>query len=305
MRTLLSTKDVAILMDVTETTIKRWAGAGKLPCVKTLGGHRKFVLKDIVAFADQHNYPLSGVLPPELKSADDEMIAFSIQTQNYGKISEVVLKEALHGERGRLSELFVYLSKHHISMATIGDEIIRPAMVKVGELWAEHKLEINQEHVASQALLEAIIRLGPELQRKPSNGLSAVCACAEGDYHEIGLRILSYVLECEGWSVSYLGANTPSDTLGSFIKAMRPELICLSYTLDKPRSQFMGNVQSLGNLAHAYGATFLVGGFHAENHSPQEYHCDHISTSAHDAVSFLRDTFELRPGPKKSKASVS
>jgi excisionase family DNA binding protein len=299
MRTLLSTTEVAALMNVTETTIKRWAEGGKLACVKTPGGHRKFLLKDVVQFADDHSYPLTGVFPPDVEMEHKEILEFSIQTQNYNKISEIVFKKAIQADRAQLLDLLVYLVKHRISMSVIGDEIIRPAMVKIGDLWMANQLEINQEHLASQALLEAIIRLSPDLYRKPANGLTAVCACVEGDYHEIGLRIMSYVLECEGWSVSYLGTNTPFDTLVSFMKTTKPNLVCLSLTMEGRTPQFLRKMRSIGETAHSHHGTFVVGGFTLGKYSEKDFGCDHISTSTYDAVGFLKDRFNLRPGPKK------
>ena len=301
MSTLLSTSEIAALFSVTETTIKRWADEGQIACVKTLGGHRKFLMKEVIRFGENHGYPLTGTIPPTMSSRKLEKLEFSVETRNYKKISEIFLEEALDVDKQGLFDLLSYLYKHHISFSTIGDEVIRPAMVRIGELWAEGKLEVNKEHLASQAVLEILIRLGPQLHHKPSNGMSAVCASAEGDYHEIGLRILAYVLESEGWSVHYVGANTPFDTLGSLIKANTPELICLSFTLEDRPEAFFDNVRSLGKLARSYNATYVVGGFFAGNHSEKDFQCDYISSSAHDAVAFLRDKFQLKPGPKKTK----
>jgi MerR family transcriptional regulator, light-induced transcriptional regulator len=306
MKTLLATKEVAALMNVTETTIKRWADAGELDCVKTLGGHRKFAMQEVIEFARQHSYPITGVLSPEMAQGDREVLEFSLQMKNYHKISQILLDEALHGERKRVMELLIYVLKHGISMSTIGDEIIRPAMVEIGEMWASGKLKINEEHIASHALLEAIILLSPELYRKPPNGLLAICACAEEEYHEIGLRILAYVLESEGWTVHYIGANTPFDTIRELFKTMKPDLVCLSYTRKSPAEHFIGKIKSLGTLVHSHKSSFVVGGFFAGNHAPKDFHCDHIATSAHDTVSFLRDRFRLKPGPKAPvKQSVS
>jgi excisionase family DNA binding protein len=40
--TYYSTTDIAKLLGVNDSTIKRWADSGEIPCVKTLGGHRRF-----------------------------------------------------------------------------------------------------------------------------------------------------------------------------------------------------------------------------------------------------------------------
>jgi excisionase family DNA binding protein len=40
--TYLRTKEVAALLHVAPKTISRWATEGKLPYLKTLGGHRRY-----------------------------------------------------------------------------------------------------------------------------------------------------------------------------------------------------------------------------------------------------------------------
>ena len=38
----LSTGEVAVLLSVSPKTVSRWAKEGKLPFMKTLGGHRRY-----------------------------------------------------------------------------------------------------------------------------------------------------------------------------------------------------------------------------------------------------------------------
>jgi excisionase family DNA binding protein len=44
---LLKLSEVAKLLSVCEKTLRRWDKDGKLPAVKTIGGHRRYKLKDI------------------------------------------------------------------------------------------------------------------------------------------------------------------------------------------------------------------------------------------------------------------
>jgi len=301
---LLSTQEVAALLNVTETTIKRWADEGNIPCTKTLGGHRKFAMKDIVAFAERNAYPLTGTAPPPMTDRQFEQLEFAVHTRNFSKISEVFFQIAQQGDREGLLTLLLYLSKHHISIATIADEVVKPALMKVGAMWAEGKMEISREHLASQAVTEALVRLAPELHRKPSNGLVAACACAEGEFHEIGLRNLAFALETEGWKVHYIGANTPFESLQTFIKKIKPDLFCLSLTVINNKSEFFEELRSTQKLLHATGGMFMIGGFYAPQYSPKDLFCDHVSASVLDATAFAKDVFQLRPGPKKKRATA-
>lgn len=49
--TYLTPGQVARLLGVSPKTIYRWATEGRLPCVVTLGGHRRFRVEDIAAVA--------------------------------------------------------------------------------------------------------------------------------------------------------------------------------------------------------------------------------------------------------------
>ncbi len=301
---ILSTQEVASMINVTETTVKRWADEGKLNCAKTLGGHRKFKMKDIVAFAEVNGYPLSGVHPPPMTHEQKELLQFGVITRNYKKVADVFLEEALQGDASGLQQLLQYLYKNHISMGSIADEVIRPALVRIGEMWYNGTLGIEQEHIASNAITEALIRFAPEIHHKGSNGLTALCACPEGEYHEIGLRSFSYVLESEGWSVYYVGANTPFDTIQSFMKTMQPNVVCLSFTVANKNNDFFERMKSLGRYAHSYKAQFIVGGFYSGNYNETDFDCDRIIASSSDAVAYLKDVFKLKPGPKKALSEL-
>lgn len=44
---LLTPAEVARLFRVDPKTVTRWARAGRIPCIKTLGGHRRFRRSDV------------------------------------------------------------------------------------------------------------------------------------------------------------------------------------------------------------------------------------------------------------------
>jgi len=296
--TYLSTQEVASLINVTETTVKRWADEGKIPCHKTLGGHRKFLMKEIVQFAEDNAYPLTGTVALPLAKREARAIELAILTQDYTRLADFFYIEAVQAERQGIYELLSYLSKHHVPLSVLADAVIKPAMVRIGEEWRAGKLDVDREHLASNAVLEALVQLKPELHRKPLHGLSAVCACAEGDNHELGLRLLAYALETEGWKVHYLGANTPFLTLRSFIKSSRPNLICVSATIVERKLDLIHELQTIGKAARSMKATYLVGGAISGTYPIEDFKCDHVTASVREAVVFLKDRFQLKPGPK-------
>ncbi len=296
---LVSTQEAAHMLNVAETTIKRWADENIIPCVKTPGGHRKFSLKEVVRFAETNGYTIGGSQPPPMTPTQMEQLEIGVHTRNYARIADVFREEALQADREGMLTLLLYLYKQHIPFTVIIDEVVRPAFNVIGARWKEGKLEINQEHVASQATTEALIRMSSELHRKDSNGLTALCACPEDEFHETGLRGLAYSLECEGWKIHFTGANTPVETLSAFIRATHPDLVCLSITTGKHRGELFDKLKRLSSQIHSYRGKIIVGGNYTDRLHEHDIRCDHIALSIQDAVSYSRDAFSLKPGPKK------
>ncbi len=52
---LMLPNEVAVLFRVDPKTVSRWETRNILPCIRTLGGHRRFYRKDVMALYDQAN----------------------------------------------------------------------------------------------------------------------------------------------------------------------------------------------------------------------------------------------------------
>jgi excisionase family DNA binding protein len=57
---LLTPTDVAAVFRVDPKTVTRWGAAGKLPCIKTPGGHRRFRVADIRAALQEDGSGTTG-----------------------------------------------------------------------------------------------------------------------------------------------------------------------------------------------------------------------------------------------------
>jgi excisionase family DNA binding protein len=299
---MVSTKEVAAMLQVTETTIKRWADGSVLPCVRTPGGHRKFLLKNVVEFAEANGYTVAGSQPPPMSQKQMERLQIGVHTQNYEKIAAVLREEALQADREGLTMLLLYLYKRHIPLPIVLDKVILPAFEEIGREWENGELGIDQEHAASHALTEALVRTAPEFHRKEPNKKSAVCACPEGELHELGLQGLAYSLECEGWRVHYLGGNSPLELISSTVRVGHPELVCISVTSVRHRGELIEKLRKLASSVRTYDGKLLIGGQYAQKLSAEDLRCDHIASSVQGAITYLRDVFHLKPGPKISSA---
>lgn len=54
----MTTGEAAELLQVTGRTVTRWADDGRLPCSRTFGGHRRYLLADVLKAARKLGIPI-------------------------------------------------------------------------------------------------------------------------------------------------------------------------------------------------------------------------------------------------------
>src|SRR5260221_11222857 len=157
---VLSTRQVATLLGVGEATVKRWADAGEIDCFRTPGGHRKFRLRDVTSFVQTRQYETPGVLPEAAPPGAGEPGQAAI---------EHFKAAALRGEAAALVAQLSGMRLRGYQLATLFDEVVAPALQRIGAEWEKRSLSIAEEHVASQAGLDAIAPSQPlaEPPREP------------------------------------------------------------------------------------------------------------------------------------------
>ena len=78
-----NSQEAAKILGVNVSTIKRWTDDGKLKCIKTAGGHRKFIMKQLSEFLEKNRKKTSKINLFPLENETDLIPAeTSIQTQD-------------------------------------------------------------------------------------------------------------------------------------------------------------------------------------------------------------------------------
>lgn len=286
--TYISTREVADLLAVTDTTVKRWTNSGKLKCAKTLGGHRKYLLSEVEKFAKQNNIHITGITTP-LRKDEMEKLGFALYSKNLSLAVDTIMEEALQGDRDGVFQSLLYLSKNRIRLADIVDDIIRPAMEKVGYLWETKKLEIEQEHLASDTIKTALSRLVVNLPHQREKNIKVLLACAEGETHDMGLQALAYEMELRGYKIRYIGANTPFKSLVRVIKKEKPDYTFLSASAPSiPEEDFIKGFKSLAKAAKGINSKLAAGGSYFQKLDKNAVRCDIIADSIKQSISFIK-----------------
>lgn len=109
----------------------------------------------------------------------------------------------------------------------VGELLIMPTLVELGERWHRGELNITREHYATSYLLQ---RVSAILRALPGAATAPVvwAACAPGEFHEIGLLLLGVYLRRIGYQVHYLGQDLPEADLLAELRQYQPDMILFS-----------------------------------------------------------------------------
>lgn len=260
MKQSYSTKELARMWDVSESTIKRWADAGTLKCRKTVGGHRKFELKDILEFQSHCGLGAKG-LSAEKECADlDDELEHLLAEPDFAGLSERFKQAALAGYNGFAASLLNQYHTHGLSLAVIAEEIIRPAMHDIGEMWRTGKISVLDEHLATLATTQALADLHSKIEKKGNSNRLALVGCSEGELHQLASSLVRDLLESNGWQVVYFGQHTPLFSFAEAVTRFKPELVCISITMSDNLERAARDYEGLRRAASKQKTRIVIGG---------------------------------------------
>jgi len=146
------------------------------------------------------------------------------------------------------------------SVANFYDVILRPAMYQIGELWDAKKLDVGDEHIASNTAMRLIESIGTKPKTK-SKGKTILICTPDGEYHAIPCFMMETYLSLNGYNIINLAPSAPSDSIITKIKETNPDLILISITL----KEHLRSCERLVKNLKKFKIPIIVGGQALEN----------------------------------------
>ena len=250
--TYLKTQQVADALGVSASTIKRWVDSGAIEATRTMGKHRLVALSSALRFARVEKFPTENLIAmagrPRAARIDGSLVDALIQSLRHGEVREAA--ESIQS---------AFLA--HRDAVSLADDLIRPLMERIGQLWMVGAWDVYQEHQATLALADCLTDLIRKSSRSggPRRPL-AIGAAPEGDIYTLPSLLGELVLREIGWDVRNLGTNLPLRSLASAIRDYRPKLVFLSASAIADRAQFLQDYSYFYEAASQVNAAIIVGG---------------------------------------------
>lgn len=253
MKELLTPKQVARAIGVSESSLKRWCDTGKIPSVRTAGGHRRLPIAGVMSFLKSRDMPL---VSPELLGLPT---ATGSGKRTTDRSREELLEALIAGDEERCRRILLDLYVGGFRVARIGDEVLSPTLAEIGKAWGCGDLELYEERRSCEIALRILHELRQSIA-PPKHGPIAIGGTLSGDFYVLPTTLVELTLRECGWQATSLGTSLTSETLSSAIAATKPRLVWLSASFIEDEQRFIDACDKLQEAAGGVGAALVVGG---------------------------------------------
>lgn len=255
MKDLVTPRQVAQAIDVSESSLKRWCDQGLIPTVRTAGGHRRMPVNGVLAFLRNSGYQLINPevlgLPPATQGgrerklhAESERLREALLQGNEQVCVEVVLN--------------LYLARH--PMSTICDEVLSSVFDEINSRCDCGQLSVYQERRSCELchrMMHEVRRALPEI---PAEAPIAIGGTIENDPSTLASSMMELVLRENGWRACSLGSMLPFLSLRQALCDMRPMLCWLTFSRIPDLDSFLYEFSRVSQLAAENRIALVVSG---------------------------------------------
>lgn len=176
-----------------------------------------------------------------------------INTDNYNIVNKedyrTVLDFLLKGNKDEARNLIMNIYNSGVEIEFIYFNILEKILKEVGRLWESGKIDVWNEHYVSENILDIMREIKSIQDNKKYKKLSLISLTAGAEQHNIGIKMISDLLEVEGYDVTYLGSNIPTMSIINAIRNKNPRVVAISVTISS-------NIESAKNIIKAIREVF-------------------------------------------------
>ncbi len=175
-----------------------------------------------------------NVIDLPVKTKPEPQAEIRIPDTNYETYIENFMS-ALEQMDAKILENILIQAETDYGMNAMIENVLVPLMEDIGEKWRKGELRISHEHMASHVIRTFLGGVLASSRTSPS-APNVLVTTPVDQWHDIGALIMAVTAASEGWNVTYLGANLPSEEIAGAVKQNNCRVVILSivYPEDDP-----------------------------------------------------------------------
>lgn len=243
--------------DITQSSLRFLEREGLVEPARTPGGHRLYSQADIQRVRQIKEWQAHRLSLAEIRVR----LEAGERTQSTDVLSAAVFDLFLSGRTREAQTLILAAADSgNLELAAIFGDVISPILVEVGRRWECEELPVSLEKEISEANRDVIGELSIRYRSPERHGPSVVAAAVQGELHDLGLRMVTGVLEAAGFQVVYLGANVAPEYVAEAVVRHSAHAVLLSAGRVEFLSAVAGTRVTLDAVSTVAGAIPLIVG---------------------------------------------
>lgn len=167
----------------------------------------------------------------------------------------------LDKDRKSGENLIIEAVKSGVSVEDIYVNVLQPSQYRIGLLWQSGKISVSQEHFCTAITQSVMSKLYDYIFASPKTGKTFVSLCVSDEYHDLGLRMVTDMVEMNGFDTVFLGANVPSKEIEEALSDYRADVLGISVTIASHLTILTDIISRVRSASQLSGVKILVGGY--------------------------------------------
>lgn len=284
--------DISTSLGLAKTTIANYEQGLRFPDEKTLLQIAKFfnVSLDYLLARTDIRLNNQDIMYKDTYQVNDmhENIEFSYLQKKYFDF-------VLNGDKHLATQLILDSARNKFSVRDIYFYVLEYSLKEVGHLWEMNIIDVSQEHYFSNVTQQIMSQLYPYINTKEKNGHSCVSLSVNGEFHNIGIRMVTDFLEADGWNTYYLGSDIPTQNVLRALKDRKADMLVISATMSFNLDSVSSLIKAVRSSKDCKNVKIMVGG-RAFNISKQLWKvvdADGYASTAEEAVKVATSCADL------------
>lgn len=177
--------------------------------------------------------------------------------------------------------------------------VLEPVQVEIGRLWEHGRVSVAHEHMGTRVTQLCMSLLYPHLANGRARLRRTAVATSVGEEaHEVGLQIVTDLLERAGWHTAYLGSGVPVPDLLDQVAEQQADVLAISATMSGQLHAVKEVIDAVRADPRCFAVKIVVGGrpFQLAPELATTLGADASAIDATGAVEVCNRLFEDRVG---------
>ena len=263
----LNSNDVAEILGINISTLKRWTENGTIGCSKTAGGHRKFTMQHVRDYykANKNSDRNMGL---GLERLEHKTIYEYINKSNYSELAKILADSSLESNEMSVNNIVNGAYMRGIKASSICDNIIEPGSMIVENALRQKYISHVEAFISRKLITRSVESLNQSKPNGSFNGKTALCVNFEDNLPDLGVVMSEIVLRHNGYNVLNTGSHAELGNLQFVIEKRNVDLLvfylcdmqCCMATVQDNLSKTAEQVKSIVKLANKLKVKVIFGG---------------------------------------------